>query len=178
MIVVPEKGSFPHRSPGLTDVRDEHKPRFVSKSQRGPQSLSFFLSPATCVSSKGRWPLRLFPRPSVPASGNSTSAPSSTTRHARDDSAPQNAFGSRGRSAAASTDRWRTLRRELPSPGGAKVSLSAPSSAWGAGPASAGIEAPPGPSFGRPGTNGPRSSKKTPASWPRSDNCVPFSAKQ
>ena len=178
LIMVPENGSFSHGRPGLSDVGDEQKSGFIEKGQMGFKFLGFFLYAAKWSSSSEQWPLRLSPALCVPASGNSTPVPSSTTIHDLGDSVPRNAFRLPWPSSLASTDRWSNLLTEVLSPGFAAVSSSAMAITRVDVQALAWVEARLSPSSDRLGTSVPPNSKKISVLRQWNDNCVPPSARQ
>lgn len=104
---------LPPRRPCPPEKRNEHEAAFIQKSQMGAKCERFFLWPAIVSSSISRSPLRPFPGPAAPASGNSISTPPKLARYGWDDSESQRSAGLPRPHGALSRGLWNSQRPEV-----------------------------------------------------------------
>lgn len=104
---------LPPWRPCPPEKRNEHEAAFIQKSQMGAKCERFFLWPAIVSSSSARSPLRPFPGPVVPASGNSIPTPEAPARDGWNDSESQRSDGLPRPRGALSRGLWNSPKPEV-----------------------------------------------------------------
>jgi hypothetical protein len=173
LVVVCDGGRMPRRCPGATAGRDEEKTTLIQEGEVGSKSSGFFLWPATCRASSGRWLARRAAWPGVLAPDSSILGGARASRRAPDESTPQNAPESLRRYAARSTARWQSHGRWPPGARARPAACSAARSTGADGQGSAWGPEPPRLSAASPlATAIPSSPRPAPGGPPRVSSCL------